>query len=40
MNEREYPRPLSEFDMHEVYRIIHNESIPEFLFFHNLLINL
>ena len=31
MDEREYPRPLSEFDMHEVYRIIHNESIPGFV---------
>lgn len=31
MEEQEYPRPLSEFDMREVYRIIHNESIPGFV---------
>jgi len=31
MEERAYPRPLSEFDMREVYRIIHNERIPGFV---------
>lgn len=31
MEEREYPRPLSAFDMKEIYRIIHNESIPGFV---------
>jgi len=31
MEEKEYPRPLSEFDMREVYRIIHNEQIPGFV---------
>lgn len=30
MEERQYPRPLSEFKMTEIYRIIHNERIPGF----------
>lgn len=31
MEDQDYPRPTSEFDMSEIYRITHNERIPGFV---------